>query len=133
MINGACLCGECSYQAYGELFDVLHCHCTTCQKLTGSAFATYGGISLTHFRWMCGLSKLKEFHSSEYVSRYFCKHCGSMIAAVDKNEKDTIYLSVGLLDSNTTIEPEYHQYISSKVEWYKISDNLPKYLYGTVD
>ncbi|MBD5770156.1 GFA family protein [Marinomonas colpomeniae] len=128
MINGSCLCGQCRYKASGNLFDVMYCHCSNCQKITGSAFAIYGGVSQDDFEWLCDLSKVREFHSSQYVCRYFCNSCGSMISAIDKKEKNTVYLSIGLLDSDTAIVPEYHQYVSSKAEWYKIIDNLPQYM-----
>jgi len=51
-----------------------------------------------------------------------------MIASIDQKEPNSIYLSVGLLDHGTAIEPEYHQYVASKATWYKIQDNLPQFM-----
>ena len=128
MIQGNCYCGQCSFEASGELFDVLHCHCSNCRKLTGSTFSTYGGVSKENFNWLCEPSEIREFQSSQYVSRYLCGTCGALIASIDKKEQNTIYLSIGLLEPGITVKPEYHQYVASKAPWYEIKDELPQFL-----
>ena len=37
-MDGGCLCGDVRYSATGEPKVISTCHCTDCQKLTGSAF-----------------------------------------------------------------------------------------------
>ena len=37
-IKGSCHCGEITYNANAEPLFTFVCHCTTCQKATGSAF-----------------------------------------------------------------------------------------------
>ena len=127
MVKGSCFCGQCSYAAAGELFDIMHCHCSTCRKLHGSAFATYAGVLEAGFNWLCDTSKIREFKTSKNVTRYFCGSCASLLTSVDTSEPDTIYLSVGLVDSDISIAPEYHQFTESKAPWYEISDALPRY------
>ena len=130
MIRGDCFCGRCSYEAAGDLFDVLHCHCTICRKLTGSAFSTYAGVSKAKFKWLCDTSNINKYKSSERISRFICSNCGSLLASIDYDEKNTIYLSVGLIDTDTEIYVEYHQFVSSKVSWFEIEDDLPQYKQG---
>ena len=36
-INGSCLCGEVSYEVTGELKGFMMCHCSRCQKASGTA------------------------------------------------------------------------------------------------
>ena len=43
-IAGGCLCGKVRYSATGEPAFVGVCHCTDCQKFTGSAFSTVVGV-----------------------------------------------------------------------------------------
>lgn len=127
MIKGSCFCGQCGFEASGKLFDVLHCHCSNCRKLTGAAFSTYGGVSKNHFNWLCDPSEFREFESSECVTRYFCVACGTLIASIDKKEENTVYLCVGLLEPGTIIKPEYHQFVASKATWYEIKDDLMQF------
>jgi len=128
MIHGSCLCGQCSFEAQGDLYDVLYCHCSICRKLTGSSFAVYGGVSKDRFNWLCEQSSIKVYQSSKNVSRYFCSTCGALIASIDRKEPDTIYLSAGLLDPDIPVIPEYHQYVASKAHWCEISDDLPQFM-----
>ena len=130
MIRGNCFCGRCSYLATGDLVDVLHCHCTICRKLTGSAFSTYAGVSHANFKWLCDTTSMNEYKSSERVSRFLCSTCGSLVASIDYDEKNTIYLTAGLINTNTKINVEYHQFVSSKVSWFEIEDDLPQYKHG---
>ena len=37
-VTGACHCGQIRYEAEIDLAAVSICHCTDCQKITGSAF-----------------------------------------------------------------------------------------------
>lgn len=130
MIRGSCLCGKCSYSAAGKLFDVLHCHCTNCRKLTGAAFSTYGAVAQQDFNWLCDVTNLSKYTSSKSVLRYVCNTCGSLLTSTDSEEKDAIYLSVGLFDTPTELKPEYHQFVDSKVSWYEITDSIPQFKHG---
>ncbi len=43
-IAGGCLCGTVRYSANGDPAFVGICHCTDCQKFTGSAFHVVVGV-----------------------------------------------------------------------------------------
>ena len=49
-IDGGCQCGAVRYRLDGKLYTVAVCHCTMCQRQSGSAFgmslALYGGITM---------------------------------------------------------------------------------------
>ena len=38
--SGGCFCGAVRYTASGDPVRMVNCHCDTCRKITGSAFAT---------------------------------------------------------------------------------------------
>jgi len=39
-LTGNCLCGAVSFEAEGDITMQGNCHCTDCQQISGSAFAT---------------------------------------------------------------------------------------------
>ena len=125
--KGSCHCGQCCYECIGELYDVMHCHCSNCRKLHGSPFTTYGGVAENQFSWFCDLTNIKEYKSSSHVVRCLCENCGSLLVSIDSREDNTLYLNLGLVDSNISIQPEYHQYVGSKVPWYRITDDIPQF------
>jgi hypothetical protein len=69
--SGGCLCGAVRYEVVGEPFRSGVCHCTTCRKLTGSAFSITAEWRSDQFR-MTG--ELQTFER-----RSFCPKCGSRL------------------------------------------------------
>jgi hypothetical protein len=35
-VTGGCLCGAVRYEAIGDPFSVIHCHCSSCRRHTGA-------------------------------------------------------------------------------------------------
>ena len=43
-LDGRCLCGKVTYHCDGEPMTTLLCHCTDCQRQTGTAFSIVVGV-----------------------------------------------------------------------------------------
>jgi hypothetical protein len=81
-LDGGCLCGSVEFTCDAEPIGVANCHCTDCQKQTGSAFSTFvivpadsvaiTGDTLSAFTTI-GTDSGKE------VVRKFCSACGSPV------------------------------------------------------
>lgn len=56
-IDGACHCGQIQYRAEIDPEDVLICHCTDCQTLSGSAYRTVAPAKEGHFSLLPANSK----------------------------------------------------------------------------
>src|SRR5258708_12271527 len=72
-MTGGCLCGQVRYTANADPVFVGVCHCTHCQKQTGTAFSVLVGIPKSA---MSIQGRLKTFHhtgdSRQPVDRNFC-------------------------------------------------------------
>ena len=80
-ITGGCLCGQVRYSANAEPAFVGVCHCTHCQKQTGTAFSVLVGVPKSAMKTQ---GRLKIFHdkgdSGQPVARRnFCPECGSPV------------------------------------------------------
>ena len=80
-VTGGCHCGHITYEAEVDPATVRVCHCTDCQKLTGTAFrATIASLPET-FRLTSGTPKIyiKTAESGNKRAHGFCPECGTPI------------------------------------------------------
>lgn len=127
MIQGACLCGAIKLQIGGDIEDASYCHCSICQKLTGSAFGAYGSVEKAKFKWVQGQENLREYHPNPSTKRLFCSTCGSFLATEHKLEPGSIFVSLGSLANELELEILYHQFVGSRAPWHTIGDHLPQH------
>lgn len=125
MISGSCLCGQVRYEVDSKLGGFVHCHCRTCRKAHGSAFATVAAVPKASFRWVAGEMLLKSFESSPGKFRSFCTNCGSHIIA-NRPAQQTILLRLGCLDTPVQGEPRCHIWRSDGASWYDPELSLPQ-------
>ena len=76
-LEGGCLCGDVRYRAAGAPKWAGHCHCRSCQRATGAAFASWAGLNIGDFEVLSGT--LTIHHSSPGVDRGFCAKCGTSL------------------------------------------------------
>ena len=119
--TGGCLCGDVRYKASEDPSWVGNCHCTQCQKFTGSAFQPGGRFSRDAFEWTKGRPTL--YKSSDRASRGFCGCCGSSLTW---ETSDALYILVGSLDRAEDVQPEDHVWTETWLPWLKLDDDLPR-------
>lgn len=125
--TGSCLCGGIRYEIYGEIGDVIQCHCKRCRKANGTAFATNAPIQKADFKIVQGEHLLKKFASTPTTVRCFCGECASPIISIKTETPETYRLRIGTLDTPLEHKPTMHIFTAYKAEWDTICDGLPQY------
>lgn len=125
-IRGKCLCENVEYEIRGALGPVYNCHCSKCRRWHGAPFRTRASVDLAQFSLLRGAECLSSFKSSENVTKYFCKVCGSPLHSTYADRPDVIGIALGALEG-VEAEPEANIFTGSKATWYKITDGLPQY------
>ena len=120
---GGCRCGLVRYEAVGEPLNVRLCHCRNCQKITGSAFFARAMFPLAAVKVT---GPVTSFQSSGDLHRLFCSACGSTIGA-RRDSRGVMSVTLGTLDDPDALPPTAHIFITRKVAWLKLDDDLPKY------
>jgi len=123
MIKGSCLCGQVTYEIFGDVGEIVHCHCRTCRKAHGAAFSSVAAISDSDFA-LHGESLLRSYESSPGKHRYFCSCCGTQIFA-KREGTEHIILRLGSLDDDPQTVEKNHIWVSQKAPWYAIDTTLP--------
>jgi len=119
-VDGACHCGNITYEAEVDPAKVVICHCTDCQTLSGSAFRTVVLTKEGTFRLPSGEPKVyvKVGDSGNKREQTFCPECGSPIysATVGVGAK-VVGLRVGTLRQRAELIPNEQLWFRSAQAW----------------
>jgi hypothetical protein len=127
MMKASCLCGSVVFRVTSPFISASICHCTQCRKTHAGTGAAYGTCLKKDVEWISTKKRVRRFASSERVRRGFCKDCGSPIYYYHKDFPNHIEISLGVLDDEPNLAPDHHLFVSSKPDWYDISDDLLQY------
>lgn len=126
-INGSCLCGNTTYTCSSEpLFSAL-CHCSACQKSTGSAFSPVLGVKKDDLKIMGNCIKLYESkgESGKTTFRYFCSECGSTLYGVMESQPELAFIKAGTLEDKSWFKPKINVYWDDHCSWVTQLNNIP--------
>jgi hypothetical protein len=133
MLTASCLCGGVQIRVTGKVGPLVYCHCTNCQKASGTAFAANVDVRRKYWQLVAGEELIREFASSPGVQRAFCSRCGSPLYSRRDTNPDVLRLRLGLVDEDPGRRALAHFFVGSKAPWYEISDPLPQYARGPED
>jgi hypothetical protein len=128
-IKGSCRCGKVTYSSSADpVFSGL-CHCTHCQKSTGSAFGTVLAVP-TAALTVTGITKRfsDTSDSGNATHRDFCPECGSTITQSADVMAGLTMVPMGTLDTPHPAEPTMQIYCDSALPWAKVGglQSFPK-------
>ena len=63
--QGSCLCGEITFEVTGQPVRQGNCHCSTCKKATGAAYATIVFFKEDQISQLSGETKCYEYMSDK--------------------------------------------------------------------
>ncbi len=119
-IDGGCHCGTLTYEAEVDPDEVFICHCTDCQKISGSAFRTIVPAPEETFRFLTGEPKIyvKTGDSGAERPQAFCPNCGSPIYATSVGEAPKIFgIRVGTIRQRDQLRPKAQIWYRSAQDW----------------
>jgi hypothetical protein len=128
-LEGGCLCGAVRYVVTAPFVSSGYCHCTHCQRRTGTGSSPNGRVPQSGFELIQGASELRAFKPPSGLPKVFCSRCGSALFSGEPQTDDQVSIRFGTLDDDPGIRPEYRQYIDSAPPWDTIPDDgLRRYL-----
>ena len=130
--TGHCLCGAVSYSFDAEPMGVGICHCTDCQRSSGSNQSLV--VLLPRDQFQLEGDTLASWttvgtDSGEERERSFCSRCGSPIMSIRAEADDMVVLKGGTLDDKSWVEPEMEVWVDSAGPWVQLSEergNFPR-------
>jgi hypothetical protein len=119
-MQGHCTCGEIAYRLAEPPLVVHCCHCTWCQRETGSAFALNALIETRHIRRLSGRPAewLVPSASGKGQTMVGCPTCGCTLwSHYSGAGRGFAFVRAGTLVDAASIAPDVHIYTSTAHPW----------------
>lgn len=117
-LSGGCLCGAVAFQIKDEFEQFQLCHCSQCQKTTGTAHASNLFASPENIQWLTGLDLIVRFDlEGRSISNAFCSKCGSRVPYKSLSG-DILVVPAGSLDEAPSIIPQANIFWPERAAWY---------------
>ncbi len=125
--SGGCMCGAVRYEAAGEPFSVIHCHCHSCRKHNGGPVVTVAGFTAEQVSFSG--TERKIYQSSPGVGRAFCGNCGTPLTwEGDGGDMGPIVeFHISTFDNPDVLVPSAHSFHNERIAWFDIADGLPRH------
>ncbi|HWF74064.1 MAG TPA: GFA family protein [Solirubrobacteraceae bacterium] len=127
-LTGRCNCGAVRYEVDGALVSGGYCHCTRCQRRTGTAASASAAPEPGAFKIVAGEDRLRAWAPETGFEKWFCGECGSAMFSRDPNNHDVVSIRMGTFDGDPGVRPGYHQFVAYAAPWEPIPDDgLPRF------
>jgi hypothetical protein len=124
-LSGGCPCEAVRFAVNAMPLLVYACHCTECQRWSGSAFSLSMPVASDSFALTCGKPRpWRRTGASGFESTYwFCGDCGGRVYGQRDSRPDIIAVGAGTLDDTSWLRPIAHVYLRSAQAWERIPNN----------
>jgi hypothetical protein len=128
LLTGGCLCGGVRFELTEPPVSASYCHCTRCQKRTGTAASPQARLVPGSIRITSGDALVRAYEPPDGFPKAFCSGCGSALWSVDPDTGQIASIRMSLFDDDPGIRPSYRQFTAYAAGWEPIPDDgLPRY------
>ena len=128
-LTGGCLCGTVRFELSSAPIDAGYCHCTRCQRRTGTAASANAGVDGTGFTLTSGAESVAGWHHpSGGFEKCFCVRCGAHLFSRSREDPSRMSVRMAAFDTPPEIPFTYRQFVAYAAAWEPIPDDgLPRY------
>lgn len=128
-IEGSCHCDKIRFSAQVDPDEVIICHCTDCQTLSGSAYRTVVPAVDGSFKLLRGEPRiyLKTAENGTRRAQAFCADCGTPIYSAPEGDEPGFFgLRVGAIRQRDRLQPRSQYWCRSAQGWVQDISALPR-------
>jgi hypothetical protein len=116
-IEGSCRCGEVRLRVSGAPTMTMACHCTGCQRMTGSAFSLSSLFPSDSFAVTSGEPTIGGLRGA--TRHFFCPHCMSWLFTEIDGLAGFVNVRATMLDDARSYRPYVETFTSEMLPWAK--------------
>lgn len=118
--RGGCLCGAVRYRTFGKPERTTICHCTFCQRLTGSAFLVEPVFLAANVEIERGAIATYDHRSPSHgrtLRVNFCATCGTHLSLLFERFPGFQGVCGGTFDDRHWFKPDRHIFTETALPW----------------
>ena len=123
------MCCSITYSCDAEPVTTAVCHCTECQRQTGTAFSIVVGLPADALEVKgdtLAMFKTVGEASGGETQRNFCSACGSPIYSLSSAFPELVWLKAWTLDDKSWLEPQVEVWGRSAQPWVEQVEGRPR-------
>ncbi len=114
--EGGCRCGQLRFRIKRHPMATSVCHCTGCQRMSGSAFSTTAIVPGDAFEVIAGKSVLGGLRGAE-IHHHHCPDCLSWVFTRVEGMDQFVNVRATMLDDASWFSPFIETYSSEMLPW----------------
>ncbi len=127
-LTGGCNCGGVRFEIDAPLTGAGYCHCTRCQRRTGTGASVQAWPEPGSFRIVAGEELLAAWEPSDGWAKLFCSRCGSSVMSRNPADPDEVSVRLGVFDGDPGVRPQSRQFVAYAAPWEPLPDDgLPRF------
>lgn len=113
--SGSCRCGKIELRIDAPPLITAACHCSGCQRMTGSAFSLGAAFAEAALTVSGDEPVVGGLHGA--TRHYFCDHCKSWLFTKPDQMRDIVMVRTAMLDDQRGLEPFMETMTCEKMPW----------------
>jgi hypothetical protein len=123
-ITGSCLCGGIRFALGKKPQTAGYCHCTRCQRRTGTAASAQARIDGRTLQLLQGEDLLRAWrHPDGGQEKCFCGVCGAHLFSRNPEDPTQMSVRMGAFDGDPGVQPSWRAYTAYAASWEPIPDD----------
>jgi hypothetical protein len=128
-LSGGCLCGAVRYEVSSPVTELRACHCTHCQRTSGTGGSVNAVVPRANFKLVKGDPKryADTAQSGRKLMRHFCADCGAPIYSFREATPEMLVVRAGTLDDSLDVKITTHIWTASARPWDQIDPGAERH------
>ena len=122
-LTGTCNCGAVQFEITQPFLSSNYCHCTRCQRRTGTAASANARAQPGTVRIVAGEDRMRSWKPADGAEKFFCGDCGSALFSRSGPNGENYGVRLGTVDGDPGIRPSSRQYTANAAVWEPIPDD----------
>ena len=100
-----------------------YCHCTRCQRRTGSAASAQVRVEGGSVQVLAGAELVRGWRPERGFAKEFCGECGAHLWSRDPESGEIFSVRLGAFEGDPGVRPSFRQFVDDAAPWEPVPDD----------